>query len=118
MTDLTPTLLSALSSLPACTAASFAREEKPLPIITVAEESASEFARADGAPYLEECVFTADVYAASREEMLSLAQQANAALSALGLRLTGTGEAFDDAAYAWRKTLRYRCLVHRQTIYQ
>lgn len=118
MTDLTAYLLSALSSLPACTAVSYEREEKTLPIIVVTEESASVYAQADGAPYLEEYILTADVYAATREEMADLAHQTDAAFSALGLRRTGSSEAFDEGAYAWRKTLRYRCLMHQQTIYQ
>ena len=117
MTDLTNALLAALSSLPACTAVSFAREEKSLPIVTVSDENASVFAQADGLPYLEEHHAEIGVFAAGREEMSALAQAADALLTALGLRLTSAAEAFDEELFAWRKTLRYRCLLHENTIY-
>ena len=46
MTDLNPTLLSALSSLPACTALAFAHEEFPLPIIVIGDEAGRVAAQA------------------------------------------------------------------------
>lgn len=118
MTDLTPALLSALSALPACAAAAFSREEKALPIITAEEENVSVFARADGAPYIEEHEDAVHVYAAGREEAAALARQADEALTALGLRLISCREDFDEAAFAWRRTLRYRCLLRGSEIYQ
>ena len=118
MTDLKPTVLQALSRLPARAALSFARDEAPLPAVTVAEENVSVFARADGEPYLEEHTLSLDVYAASQGALAALSLAADEAMTALGLRLTAAQEAFDETAYAWRKTLRYRALVHQNTIYQ
>ncbi|MBQ9263738.1 MAG: hypothetical protein IJ189_05945 [Clostridia bacterium] len=118
MTDLKPTVLTALNALPACTALAFAREEQSLPIITVADENISIFAQADGTPYLEEHILRIDIYTAAQSEASSLAGQTDAALTALGLRLTASQESFDEAAYAWRRQLRYRALIHQDTIYQ
>ncbi|MBR1585724.1 MAG: hypothetical protein IJ662_09310 [Clostridia bacterium] len=118
MNDLKPAVLSALSSLPACAVLSFAREEQPLPIITVNDESVSVYAQADGLPYLEEHVLSLRVYAAAQQEVEALAQAADAAMTALGLRLTLTQDAFDETAYAWCRQLRYRCLTHQDSIYQ
>ena len=118
MTDLKPAMLSALSALPACTALAFAREEFPLPIIVIADESGRVAAQADGAPYLEEYTASVNVYAADPASLESLAGQADAALTALGLRRTHQQDFFDETACAWRKLLRYRCLIQGSTIYQ
>lgn len=110
--------LSALEHLPACTALSFAREEVPLPIITVADESVSVAAQADALPYLMEHILRIDVYAASQEEKESLFHQADTALTSLGLKLTNAQDIYDDLSYAWRKSARYRCLENSGNIYQ
>ena len=118
MTDLKAAVLSSLAHVPACTALSFAREEPPLPIITVAEESASVAAQADAMPYLTEHVLRIDVYAATQAETETLFHQADEALTALGLKLTQAQDLYDDPAYAWRKSARYRCLEAGGIIYQ
>ena len=118
MIDLKPAMLNALSALPACTAAAFAREEASLPVITVSQEGGEVTARADGEAYLEEYTMAVDVYAAAPEEAEALAIRADAALSALGLRRADTRDEYDEGAYAWRKTLRYRAVIHGDTLYQ
>ena len=118
MIDLKPTLLGALSALPACTASAFAREEMPLPIITVSDESGGVAAQVDGNAYLEEYLFAVNVYAADPEALSALASQADGALSALGLRRVFQQDLYDERAYAWRKYLRYRALLQGDTIYQ
>ena len=118
MTDLKPALLTALSALPACAAVSFAREEIPLPVIVIADESGGVLAQADGTPVLEEYLFAVNVYAASPEAAESLAIQADAALTALGLRCTQRQGLYDEEAYAWRKYLRYRAVLKGDAIYQ
>ena len=118
MIDLKPAVLQALAALPACTAAAFSREEVPLPVITVNQEDASVFAQADGAPYLEEYILSVCVHAATQEETERLALSADQALKQMGLRLTGARDLYNEEAYAWEKTLRYRALLHQNTIYQ
>ena len=118
MIDLKPAMLSALSALPACTAAAFAREEMPLPAITVSQEGGGVTARADGEAYLEECLMAVDVYAATPEEAEILAARADAALAALGLSRTETRDEYDETAYAWRKSQRFRAVIHGDTLYQ
>ena len=44
--------------------------------------------------------------------------QADECLAALGLRRIFQQDFFDEQAYAWRKLLRYRCLVQGENIYQ
>ncbi len=117
MTDLTAALLTALSPLSARVSVAFDRVEKSLPVVTVSDENASVYAQADGLPYLEEHHAEICAFAAGREEAIALAQAADAALTALGLRLISAAEAFDEEMFAWRKTLRYRCLLHQNTIY-
>ena len=118
MTDLTGFVVSALNSLPACARRAFAQEETPLPVITVSDENASVFAQADGEPYLEEHAVVLRVYAAEAEQAAFLAAWADAALTALGFRLTGSQEAFSETPFAWERTLRFRCLIHQDLIYQ
>ena len=118
MTDWKPTLLSALSNLPACAAPSFAREEIPLPVIVVADESGGVLAQADGAPLLEEYLFAVNVYGRSPRETEDLAEGADAALTALGLRCVQRQDLYDEEAYAWRKYLRYRAVLKGDLIYQ
>ena len=118
MTDLKPTLLSALSSLPACTAVAFAQEDFPLPIIVIGDESGRVTAQADSAPYLEESIFAVNVYAADSASLETLCRQADAALTALGLRRIHQQDFFDETAWAYRKYLRYRALLQGDTIYQ
>lgn len=118
MTNLKPAVLEALSALPACAAESFAREELFLPILVVSEESGSVLSQADGCPYLEECLLQLDVYAATRQEADSLAAQADEALTALGLRRIQQQDLYDQEAYAFQKSLRYRAVIHGDTLYQ
>lgn len=118
MIDLKPVLRSALSVLPAQVALAYARQELPLPVITLADESAAVSAQADGQPYLEEYVCSVQLYAASPAELETLTAQADAILTSLGLRKTHQQDLYDEQAYAWRKSLRYRCLLKGSTIYQ
>ena len=118
MTDVKPAMLAALSHLPACTALSFAREEKSLPIIVIGDESGRTFAQADGQEYLAEYVAAVDIYAADQGELEGLFRETDSALSALGLRRTGCQDLYDEQAYAYRKRLRYRALLQGDLIYQ
>lgn len=118
MTDLTAAILTALEDVPACSVRAFEKEEQSLPVIAVSDENVSVFARADGAPYLEEHTVSLHVYAADSETLSSLSALADAAMTALGLMLTGAQGSFNETIYAWEKTLRYRCLIHQDTIYQ
>ncbi len=118
MIDLKPAMLSALSALPACTALAFAREDPSLPIIVIGDESGRVAAQADGEPYLEEYTAAVNVYAADASTLESLTRQADAALTALGLRRVHQQDFFDDTAWACRKYLRYRALLQGGTIYQ
>lgn len=118
MTDMKPAMLSALAHLPACCALSFAEEEMALPIIVIGDELRRVHARADGQDYLEEYVANVDVYAAATEELESLCQDADAALSALGLMRQAAYDLYDDQAWAYRKHMRYRALIQGDTIYQ
>lgn len=118
MIDMKSAMLLSLSHLPACTAAAFAREEMPLPIITLADAGGGVIAQADGESYLEEYIADVDVYAASRENLEDLFLQADQALSQMGLRRIALQDFYDEIAYAWRKHLRYRCLLQGDTIYQ
>ena len=118
MINLKPTLLHALSSLPSVVVAAFPIQEYALPVITVADERGGVSAQADGQDYLEEYIFVLNVYAASMEEMEALSCQADECLAALGLRRIFQQDFFDEQAYAWRKLLRYRCLVQGENIYQ
>lgn len=118
MTDLIPSMLTALNDLPACSREAFEQEEQPLPILTVAEENAAVFAQADGSPYLEEHTLRLDAYAADAAALRLLVSQADAKMTALGLRRISAQEDFDPEAYARHAALRYRCLTHRDVIYQ
>ena len=118
MIDMKSAMLLSLSHLPACTAAAFAREEMPLPVITIADAGGGVHAQADGTGYLEEYIADVDVYAPSRESLESLSIQADQALSQMGLRRIAQQGFYDEIAYAWRKHLRYRCLLQGEIIYQ
>lgn len=118
MIDLKPAMLEALAHLPACTACSFDREEKPLPIIVIGDESHRVFARADGLDYLDEYLCGVDVYAESQEKLEEICREADAALSQLGLKRQACQDLYDEGAYAFRKHMRYRALVRGELIYQ
>ena len=118
MTDMKSAMLLALKNLPACTAAAFAREEMPLPIITVSDDAGRVLSQADGESYLEEYIAAVDIYAPSQEELEILTHQTNQALSQLGLRRIAQQDFYDEIAYAWRKHLRYRCVLQGDIIYQ
>ena len=118
MTDLKPTMLSALSGLPACTRAAFARAEMEMPIVVIGDYSGRVLSQADGAPYQEEYVMAADVYAADQATLESLCAQADSAPSAAGLRRVYQMDFYDETAYAWRKSLRYRAVVQGGKLYQ
>lgn len=118
MTDLKPFALSALSALPACTRAAFAREELPLPIITVGDYSGRVLHQADGKTYQEEYVLAVDVYAAGQTERETLCMQADQALEQAGFRRIYQMDFYDETAYAWRKSLRYRTVLQSGKLYQ
>ena len=42
----------------------------------------------------------------------------DAALTALGLRRVFAQDLYDDIAYAWRKSMRYRCVMQGDRLYQ
>ena len=118
MTDMKSAMLLALKNLPACTAAAFAREEMPLPIITVSDDAGRVLSQADGESYLEEYTAAVDIYAPSQEELESLFLRTDQALSQMGLRRIALQDFYDEIAYAWRKHLRYRCVLQGDIIYQ
>ena len=118
MIDMKSAMLLALRNLPACTSAAFAREEMSLPIITVADDSGRVLSQADGNAYLEEYTAAVDIYAATQKELETLSIQADRALSKMGLRRIAQQDFYDEIAYAWRKHLRYRCVLQGSTIYQ
>ena len=118
MTDLKPALLTALAGLPACTRAAFAREEPEMPIIVVGDYGGRVIGQADGSAYQEEYVMAVDVYAADQEVLESLCRQADAALDAAGLRRVYETDFYDETAYAWRKSLRYRAVLQSGRLYQ
>ena len=118
MIDMKQAMLSALSSLPACTAESWEREEKPLPIVVVQDGERSVLARADGLPYLESYRARVDVYAASLSQADSLAAQADAVLHALGLTRESYAPDHQEDAWAYHTTMVYKAVLCGQWIYQ
>ncbi|MBE5786828.1 MAG: hypothetical protein E7324_04725 [Clostridiales bacterium] len=118
MIDLKSYALAQLAHLPACTAPSFSREEKPLPLIVLSDDSIRVAAQADGRDYLEEYVLAADVYAADQLALERLCQDAHLSLSRAGFRLTACQDLYDEQAYCYRRHMRYRALVQGDIIYQ
>lgn len=118
MTDLKSYALSLLADLPAVTVYAYARQETPLPLIILSDESIRVTAQADGQDYLEEYLLAADVYAADQAELSQLCEAAHQALSQGGFRLTACQDLFDEQAWCWRRHLRYRALLREDTIYQ
>ena len=118
MIDVKPFILQALEKVPACTKLVYAREEVPLPVITVGDESCRVLSQADGLPYLEEYVTSVDIYAANQEETEMLLVQTDAALRFLGFRRSYQQDLYDEEACAFRKSLRYRGVLCGHTIYQ
>ena len=84
----------------------------------IGDDAGRVAAQADSQPYLEEYTAQVDVYAADPASLETLTHQADAALTALGLRRTHQQDFVDDKAYAYRKLLRYRALLQGDTIYQ
>ena len=117
MIDLKPALRAALSSLPAAVPPSWPLEEFALPVITVTDESSAVLASADGAPYLEEGVWSVTVLSSDPDQLENLSLAADQKLTALGLRRTGCQDSFDENARAWQKALSYRAVLHGDTIY-
>ncbi len=118
MIDMKNAMLSALSSLPACTAEIFQREEMPLPIIVVQDAQRSVLARVDGMPYLESYQARVDVYAASLEERDLLFLQADQALTALGLCRDSVSSDYEENAWAYHQTIFYKAVLCGGWIYQ
>ena len=118
MIDMKPFILQALKDVPACTKAVYAREEAPLPVITVADESCRVLSQADAMPYLEEYVAAVDIYAAGQEEAEMLLAKTDAALASLGFRRVYQQDLYDEEACAFRKCLRYRGVLCGHTMYQ
>ena len=88
---------------PAEAAAAPAPEEIPEELSEVVEEVLENVEETAGEPALEQADYPA---------------RADAALTALGLRLTGSQETFSETPFAWERTLRFRCLIHQDLIYQ
>ncbi|MBE5783271.1 MAG: hypothetical protein E7329_08175 [Clostridiales bacterium] len=118
MIDVKPDILAALSHLPAYVKVDYDREEVPLPVITVGDESSRVLSQADGKAYLEEYTAAVDIYAGELAEMEALFLETDAALSALGLRRTYQQDLYDEQACAFRKCLRYRGVLCGNIIYQ
>ena len=118
MTDIKALALAALSALPASVTDACGAAEEALPVITLEEEQASVFRQADGRPYLYEHVLSVQIYARTAAERDSLFHSAEATLSEAGLRLVSAQNLWDEAARAYRKSARFRCLSHHQTICQ
>lgn len=118
MIDMKAAMLQALENLPACTAESYAREEMSLPIIVVQDAERAVLARVDGKPYLESYQAQVDVYAASPQEADTLAQEADAALWALGLMREGYAGGHDEKAYAYHVKMIYKAVLCGEWIYQ
>ncbi len=117
MTDLKAEILSLLSALPVHAAAANPAEELPLPSLTVSLEGASVFARAGGAPYLEEGVYSVTLMAADRAALETLAASADAVLTGAGFRLEGCRDEYNETARAHQKSLSYRAVFHGNTLY-
>ena len=107
MTDLKPALLDALKDVPAACATAFARQDPALPLIVAGDYQHRVLAQADGEPYQTEYIAAVDVSAAARDEM-----------EALGLRRVFAQDLYDEIAYAWRKSMRYRCVMQGDRLYQ
>lgn len=118
MNNLKEAMLQALAQLPACTAVSFARKEMQLPILVIGEEENRVHAQADGREYLSEYIGAVDAYAADPDQLQQLCNQADEALSALGMQRIACRDAFDQQAWAYRKHMRYRALLQGDWIYQ
>ena len=118
MTDLKAAMLEAVAHLPACVRLAFEKEEIALPVIVIGDEECRVFARADGRDYLDEYIAAVDVYAADPKELDALCREADAALSALGMKRMACQDLYDEQAYACRKHMRYRALLQGERIYQ
>ncbi len=118
MIDLKPFILQALKDVPAIAKTVYAREEVPLPVITVGDESYRVLSQADGLPYLEEYVAAVDIYGKTREETEALLQKTEEALAFLGFRRVYQQDLYDEEACAFRKCLRYRGVLCGHTVYQ
>ena len=118
MIDLKSYVLSLLSSVPACTALAYSREDHPLPLIVLSDDSIRVAAQADGQDYLKEYFLSLDVYAAHRASLESLCLEAHQALAEGGLRLADCQDLYDEEACCYRRHLRYRALIQGDTIYQ
>ena len=118
MADLKPAILQALSALPAAVTTAHPGREYALPLITVAEDGCAVSEQADGWPYLEEYACSVHIYAGNPQTLESLTAQTDAALTTLGLRRVFRQDLFDEEAYAWHKALRYRAVLHADTLYQ
>lgn len=118
MTDLTLEILSLLSPLDATVTAEYPESVCEMPVVTVVMRESAVTARADGEDYLEETTFGVDVYAATDAETRSLARDADALLSAYGLRRTGYQRLYDQGARVHRAAMTYRGVMRADTIYQ
>lgn len=118
MIDMKKAMLSAMAALPACTAESFEKEEKPLPIIVVQDAERSVLARVDGRPYLESYQGQVDVYAAQPQEADALAAGADAALWALGLMRESFSADYDETACAYHRKMIYKAVLCGEWLYQ
>ncbi len=118
MVDLTHEMISLLSALDATVIADYPLEEYDMPVISVSLRESAVTSRAGGAPYAEESVYGVDVYASEYADALSLTKDADALLSAYGLRRTGYQFSFDHAARVYRAATTYRGVLRGDTIYQ
>lgn len=118
MINMKQAMLSAMADLPACTAESFCREEKELPLVVVGDAERTVLARVDGKPYLEQYQAQVDVYAATAPQADALAARADTALWNLGLTRESYQESHDAQAYAYQRTMRYRAVLMGEFIYQ
>ena len=118
MTDLTQEIIALLSPLDATVTADYPGEALDMPVLTVALRESAVTARADGADYLEEATFGVDIHAVTGAEALSLARDADALLSAYGLKRTGFQRSFDSSSRVHRAAATYRGVLRGDLIYQ
>ena len=72
----------------------------------------------NGENYLENAVFGVEAFADAHAEAISLLKDADALLTAYGLRRTGYQFTFDQASRVYRAAATYRGVLRGDTIYQ
>ena len=110
MPDITSDVLAALRGVLSAVHYQHPAHLVALPCAVLYQSGDSVAARADNQPHLSEVEYTVEFWAGTPAQTHSLSAQADAALTALGLRRTGCTDLYDEAARAHRRVLRYRAL--------